>query len=251
MAPHEFAVQSPGELNNVLYSASAFRGWRWMGYDELRDWQTAAKASYVVRPYYRHLGTLDQIMTPEGGDLSTATALMIRHIPVPHEMLPYPRGRSRTSLGLVMALNRRLPISVTHRLSAGTVAIVDYGCTLPSVDILPEPLRWERYLRLDRRAAPWLPRSLGRERNLPGGAALEPVPLGAADRDYFAPLAADPARAAAALSPAVLALTRESRVGWWSRGGMLFVWTHEALAPRARPALAEHAKRLHGLLAGR
>ena len=133
--------------------------------------------------------------------------------------------------------------------SAGTVAIVDYARPLPSIDILPEPLRWRPYPQIERRRAlPWLARRFGRERNLPSGTALRPVPLAGADREYFAPLAADPAEAAAVLTPKLLALTRDPLVGWWSEGSTLFVWVHETLDLRARPQLAEHARRIHRLL---
>lgn len=251
VAYYEFELLGPksaGRLDGVLYTSS-FHGWRWLGYDELRDWEAAARASYVVRPYYPHLGTLDQLLTPEGGDLSVATGLMIRHIPFPHDPLRYPKDAGRTRLGFIKMLNDRLPVAVERVRSAGTVAIVDDGRALPSIDILPEPLRWEPYLRIERRrAAPWTSRRFGRERNLPGGGALKPVPLAGADRDYFAPLAVDPSEAAAVLTPQLLALTREPLVGWWSEGSMLFVWVHETLALRARPQLAEHARRIHRLL---
>lgn len=251
MAYYEFELLGPksaGQLDGVLYTTS-FRGWRWLGYDELRDWEAAARASYVVRPYYPRLGALDQLLTPEGGDLSVATGLMIRHIPFAHDPIPYPESGGRTTLGLIRALNIRLPITVERVRSAGTVAIVDDGRPLPGIDVLPEPLRWSPYLRIEhRRALPWLARRFGRERNLPSGAALRPVPLAGPDRDYFAPLAVDPAEAAAVLTPELLALTREPLVGWWSEGSMLFVWVHETLALGARPQLAEHARRIHRLL---
>ena len=64
--------------DNILYKDPP--GWRWMGYQELRDWRNAARASYVVRPYHAHQGSLEQIFTPVGGNLSTATAAMIRHM---------------------------------------------------------------------------------------------------------------------------------------------------------------------------
>lgn len=57
--------------------------------------------------------------------------------------------------------------------------------------------------------------------------------------------------AAAALTPALLKLTRELQVGWWCEGTVLFVWVHEALVNFARPQLAAYAQRIHReILAG-
>ena len=220
-----------------------------MVYEELREWQAASCASYVVRPYFAR-GLLEQMLTPEGGDLSVATALIYRSVPMPHELLSYPPRFSRTAKGLIMAANRWLPMVVTPARSIGTAAIVDSGRPLPGVDLLPEPMRWENPVHIERcRMLPWLSRNIGRKRNLPSGAPLKPVMLANSDRDYFAPLAVDPAQAAAALSPALLKLTRDLQVGWWSEGTMLFVWTHDALPYRERPRLAEQAQRIHRLLA--
>lgn len=226
-----------------------FNTWRWMGHDEVGEWQAAARASYVVRPYYPRLGLLDDLLTPTRGDLTVGTGLIVRHIPVPRVLLPYPRTRNQAVRGLVLLLNGRLPIVVKRLQSFGTVAIVDKGRQLPSIDVLPEPMRWEERLRLERRRAlPWLSKGFGRERNLPSGVDLKPVRLFRPDQAYFAPLAADPVEAAAVLSPALLDYTRELGVAWWSDGSILFVWMHDAMPVRDRPQLAECAQRIYRLL---
>jgi hypothetical protein len=250
VTPYEFVVNSgtAGSSLHTWYTPN-LGGWRWMRYDELREWRTTAGASYVVRPYCAR-GGLAEMMTPEEGDLSVATALIQRRIPVPHELLPYPPSLSRSARGLIMAANARLHLVVKWLWSIGTAAIVDTGRPLPGLDLLPEPMRWENPLRLERhRMPPWLPRCIGRERNLPSGTALKPVILPHWDLDYFAPLAVDPARAAAAISPELLRLTRDLQVGWWSEGTTLFVWRHDPLPPPMRPRLAEQAQRIHRLLA--
>lgn len=226
-----------------------FRTWRWMGYAEVREWQAAARASYVVRPYYPHLGLLDDLLTPVSGDLTVGTGLIVRHIPVPRALLPYPRTRNQAMRGLALFVNGRLPIVVKRLRSFGTVAIVDKGRRLPGIDLLPEPMRWAGRLRIERRRAlPWLSRDFGRERNLPSGVELKPVRLSRPDQDYFAPLAADPVAAAAVLSPALLDYTRELGVAWWSDGSILFVWKHDVMPLTDRPQLAECAQRIYRLL---
>ena len=222
------------------------KDWRWMSYQELHAWQSTALASYVTRPYYRHEGTLEQVFTPVDADLSTATALMIRHIPFPYDFLPYPRSWGRTARGLVMALNARLPVLVRNMRSIGTAAIIDTGRPLPGIDLLPEPMRWQNPVTADRRRIlPWLRTTYGRERNLPSGTPLKPVLVSEPDRSYFAPLATDPVAAAAVLTTELLEITRDVRVAWWSEGTMLFVWRHEYMPLGARPRLAEHARRIH------
>lgn len=253
MSPYQFEVneKAGGPLENLL-AGPRQPDWRWMGYQELLTWQRAAQSSYVVRPYYAHLGSLDQVFTPVNGDLSTATAVMLRHIPYPHDLLPYPKRSGLTRRGLTRALNLRLPVVVTNLVSIGTAAIVDTGDELPGIDLLPEPMRWENPVRTDRhRVLPGLRRRFGRERNLPSGAPLKPVMLPAPDQSYFVPLAVDPATAAKVLTPALLKLTRDLQVAWWSEGTVLFVWIHEALPLSSRPQLAERARRIHReILAG-
>lgn len=247
----DLVVPGPSPVRLVSPDGRAFDGWRPMYYDEVREWQEAARASYVVRPYCPHEGSLGEILTPADGGLTVGTAHIHRHIPVPHELLPYPRTRNRTVRGLVLSLNSLLPVTVTRRPSMGTAAIVDTGRGLPSIDLLPEPMRWESHLRIDRRRAlPWLSKDFGRERNLPSGVRLRPVPLpfSHSDEEYFAPLAADPGVATAALSPELLAYTRECGVAWWSDGSILFVWTHKVLWSHDRRRLVESAQRIHGLL---
>ena len=214
-----------------------------MVHNELRELQACAHASYVVRPYYSTRGFLTQILTPEDGDLSVATALIYRRIPAPHELLPYPRARSGAFTTVIAALNRHLPITAPALLSVGTAAIIDTGQRLPGIDILPEPMRWgEQQPFEERHPLHW------RTRNLPSGTRLAPVLLATPDRDYFAPLAIDPIAAARVLTPALLAYTRKSGVAWWSEGTTLFTWTHDALPIRMRPGLAECAQRIHQFL---
>jgi hypothetical protein len=252
VAPYTFTAESdrlPHEFYTALYTGD-YRGWRWLGHEELRDWHRAAQASYVLRPFYPHQGSLFQALTPTGGDLSIATALMLRRIPVAHPFLSDAASPGRPSRTRpVRALNALLPGLVARLLNVGTAAIVDTGQPLPGIDLLPEPMRWTVPLRIERRRAlPWLAGEFGRERNLPSGAPLEPVRMPGPGLAYFNPLATDPAEAAAVLSPALLGLTRELGLAWWCEGSMLFVWTHEGLGFDERLRLAESARRIHRLL---
>jgi hypothetical protein len=237
----------------MVPSAGGEGGWRWMNHEELRDIHAAVKKSYVLRPFYARRGDLDLILTPDGGNLDVMTAIMHRVIPLPHELIPYPRD-GQVSRAVVQAVNRVLPVAVSRFESLATAAVVDTGRPLPAVDLLPAPMRWTTPLRIHgrrKRLLPWLPMTFGRPRNLPSGAPLKPVPLAKPDQDYFAPLAPDPEAAAKALSPALLTLTRELKVAWWSEGTVLFVWTHDALPFDRRTVLAEQAKLIHSHLVGK
>ena len=217
-----------------------------MTHGELGRLLSMANRSYVLRPFYPHLGSLDYIVTPEGGDLSVATARMCRWIPFPRVMLPYPEDADRTTKALIKTVNGVLPVRVPKYTSVGTAAIVDSGRPLPAIDLLPQPLRWENPLRLGHyRALPGLPTTFGRPRNLPSGRPLTPVPLSSRDQKYFAPLATEPAKAVATLSPTLLELTRHARVAWWSEETKLFVWVHECLPADDTARLAETAEQIH------
>jgi hypothetical protein len=233
---------APNTYSYVTFPA----GWRWMDYGELRPIQDLAQRSYVVRPYSRRRGQLESIATPVDGGLRVATATIQRWVPYPHAFFALLNPRRAWWIRVLRAANDVLPTVVPWRFSIGTAAIVDSGQPLPSLDLLPEPMRWEIPLRVPgRRALPWLPAQYGVERNVPSGAALRPVTGLGEDGRYFAPLAADPDEARAVLSPALLKLTRQRGVAWWSDGTTLFAWTHEPLPVPRLQHLAESAELIH------